>query len=204
MITIVITGGIGSGKSLLCGLLSQHGIPVYDSDAAAKSLYDRDPSLSRAVADALGADVLDEDGMIDREALAAKVFSSAEALSRLEAIVHPAVYEDFAKFCKDQPEETKFVAFESAIVLDRGMPEGFADEIVFVDAPKELRILRAARRDGRERDEIASRAAVQRRGADDPRVTEVVVNDGTIDQLREKAIQLIVKLNSKYYEDRSC
>ena len=98
MATVVITGGIGSGKSLLCGFLAQKGLPVYDSDGAAKALYDKDPVLSAEVGRLFGGEVMTAEGKIDRKALAKRVFGDPEALARLEALVHPAVFRDFGEW----------------------------------------------------------------------------------------------------------
>ena len=200
MTTVVVTGGIGSGKSTLCHFLEEKGIPVFDSDAATRSLYVRRPEIVERVARAFGPEVLDGECGIDRKALAKVVFSDPEKLKTLESIAHPAVYQDFEAFRNSRPG-VEFVVFESAIVLQRGFPKGLADEIVYVDAPLELRVARASKRDGRSEEETMKRVEAQQYVADDPRITKVITNDGTPDELREKAARLYEELKRKYHEN---
>lgn len=193
MTTVLITGGIGSGKSCVCRVLAENGIPVYDSDSMARSLYDRDPELAAAVIAAMGGGVADNDGKIDRKALADMVFSDREKLSELENLVHPAVYRDFDAFRREH-RDAELVVFESAIVLQRGLPEGLVDKIVYVDAPLELRVARASQRDGKSREETMKRVAAQPSVADDPRIDLVLRNDGTEEELRRATMEMLEKL----------
>lgn len=202
MSTVVVTGAMGSGKSTLCALLGEKGIPVYDSDSMAKSLYDRSEELRAVVVAIFGEKVLDAEGKIDRKALAAEVFSSSEKLSMLEAVVHPLVYRDFASWTSEQ-EETPFVVFESALFLSRKFPEDFADDVVLVDAPSAVAAQRASERDGVPLERIMERLARQSFRRDDPSVTYVVENDGTLQQLSAKADILYEYLKKKYNENRS-
>ena len=91
MKTVAVTGGIGSGKSTVCRLLSSRGIPVYDCDSSAKGLYDREPSLAVSLEKLFGCSLRNADGSLDRGLLASLIFTSPERLAALESIVHPAV-----------------------------------------------------------------------------------------------------------------
>lgn len=182
--TVVITGGIGSGKSMVCGMLARKGLPTYDSDSAAKRLYDLDDELLEAVVGHFGTEVLGADGRIDRRELARRVFSDSSELKILEDLVHPAVFRDFEKWKSQQT--SAFVVYESALALQHPLPDGFADEIVLVDAPLELRLERACRRDGRSREETEARARQQNADATDPRLTYILENNGTEAELTEK------------------
>jgi len=193
MTTVLVTGGIGSGKSQVCNFLTKAGIPVYDSDSQAKRLYDESAELAAAVADSLGRRVLDAEGHIDKRALARVVFGDKEALARLEAIVHPAVYEDFRRYCSYHAD-AEIVVLESAIALERGYPDGLFDKVVFVDAPVELRVARAAKRDSRDIKEIEKRVAAQSSCAEDPRIDIKLINDGSLEDLERATEQLIEKL----------
>lgn len=187
---LLITGGIASGKSLLCRFLREEGIPVYDSDSLAKSLYERDPELKSRVVELFGERILDPSGSIDRKALSERVFSDREALGALERLVHPAVYRDFEAFIGAHSDRA-LVAFESAIALQRGYPEGLFDEVVYVDAPLEVRLERATRRDGTTSEEILSRVRCQQDLSTDPRITYRIFNDGTPEELRSLVAALI-------------
>ena len=92
-LTILITGGIGSGKSVLSRYLESRGVPVYDSDSRAKALYDSE--MGEAVESLFGVCLRDGNGRFDRKALASLVFADRSKLEKLEGIVHPAVLKDF-------------------------------------------------------------------------------------------------------------
>lgn len=192
MKTVAVTGGIGAGKSAVCRYLQERGVPVYDSDSRTKSIYDTVPSLLDKVEAELGGSFRAADGRLDRQALARAAFSSPEALSRLEAIIHPAVLEDFRqwrtcagrglvwRYCGTEP----FVVMESAIVLRTPLFLAEMDAVVLVDAPLDLRVERAGRRDGRPPEEILSRVSAQPAAGDG--ADAVIVNDSDEASLRER------------------
>ena len=92
---VFVTGGIGSGKSAVCRILSSRGVPVYDSDSMTKSIYDRNPEMVRLLENTFRLKLVRKDGGFDRAKLSKIIFSSKRALDKLEAIVHPSVLEDF-------------------------------------------------------------------------------------------------------------
>ncbi len=173
MMKVGITGGIGSGKSTVCRLFALRGVAVYDSDAEAKRLMTDDPDLRARIADRFGAEAYSQ-GALNRSYLAGKVFSDAQALADLNAIVHPAVRADFAAWAERQ--EGDYVILESAILFDAGF-DGDVDRTVAVLAPEELRIERTCRRDKRDPEEVRRRIAAQ---LDDDTLSEkadyIVVN----------------------------
>lgn len=193
MRTVFVTGGIGSGKSALCRILSEHGIPVYDSDSRTKELYDSDPELVPSLEKALGCRLTDDTGRLDRKVLASVIFSSKENLEILESIVHPAVLEDFLRWrdsFENADPKPPFVVMESAIVLQKPLFRGVADQIVLVDAPVETRLERACRRDRRSREEILERIANQ--SPDISRADIVIENDSTLEALAEKVRDILI------------
>lgn len=148
-----ITGGIGSGKSLVARLLRMYGFPVYDSDARAKSLYDEDAALRAEMVRLFGGRIY-ADGRLDRKTLSSIVFADARKLAQLDALVHPAVFRDFGRWCNVHSVPVVFV--ESAILLQTDF-RAMVDKVVVVDAPADVRVARAVRRDG------ATETAVERR-----------------------------------------
>lgn len=101
MIKVGITGGIGSGKSTVCRLFAACGAPVYDSDTQAKRLMEEDGPLRRRLAARFGEEIY-AGGRLNRKLLAGRVFSDPAELSALNALVHPAVMEDFERWCGRQ------------------------------------------------------------------------------------------------------
>ena len=173
---LLVTGGIGAGKSAVSRMLIERGVPVYFSDDMAKSLYDRDASLRDSLRRLFGERVF-RDGDVDRRALAELIFADEEKRRALEALVHPAVFRDFEAWKAERPD-CALVAFESAILLDRGLPEGFADYVIYVDAPEELRLRRAMERDGSVAESVRRRMQSQKAGPEHPAVDFVLDNSG--------------------------
>ena len=157
MIKVGICGGIGGGKSTVCALLAEKGVPVYDSDSRAKALMNSSPEIIDAVRSAFGDEAYC-DGALDRAYLAAKVFGDKANLARLDAIVHPAVRRDFGKWASEQ--QADYVVLESAILFESGF-DSAVDASVAVLAPLPLRLERAMQRDGAVRERILERMAAQ-------------------------------------------
>ena len=153
MYKIGITGGIGSGKSTVCQMLRERGVAVYESDSWAKKLMQESDAIRQQIIATFGAESYNEQGL-DRAFLARCVFGDAEALQRLNAIVHPAVREDFHKWCEEQ--RSPYVVLESAILFEAAF-ENEVDATLAVLAPLELRVQRTMQRDGVTREQVMQR-----------------------------------------------
>ena len=158
MIKVLLTGGIGSGKSVVAGLFRDYGAFVYDSDSAARALYGSDEALRAKLAEMFGTEVLTPDG-VNASVLAGIIFNDASALEALEALVHPAVMEDFLRQAKASGKG--IAVMESAIAAGKPLFKGFFDKVVLVDAPEQLRLHRAVRRGGKEA-EVRKRMEAQK------------------------------------------
>jgi dephospho-CoA kinase len=180
MYKVGITGGIGSGKSTLCQLLTAFGASLYDSDSRAKSLMAEDERLHDALCDEFGAECYNDEGL-NRSFLASKVFGDEEALQRLNAIVHPAVREDFRRWAAEQRSE--YVILESAILFESGF-DSEVDTTIAVLAPLEERLRRTVERDGVSREDVLRRISHQ-------------LSD---DELHSRADRTIVNLRRDYLE----
>lgn len=185
---IVITGGIGSGKSEVCRILREMGFCVqYNADTRAKALYEEHPSLLADIESTLGCSLRDEDGRFVPARLAARIFNEPNSLELVEARLFPVMMDDFASFAGNCGE--RVVVFESATVLEKPQFEGFGDKIVLVDAPFEVRLERACRRDGAEPEKVLARMHNQKlmnelsAGGEDPRIDCRIVNDCSLDEL---------------------
>lgn len=153
-IKIGITGGIGSGKSVVSRLLSLMDIPVYLSDDEAKRLTATDETIRKELTALLG-DELYQGDVLNKSLLAGYLFASPENAARVNAIIHPVVKQDFRRWCKENASSA-ILAMESAILIEAGFaPE--VDAVVMVYAPKEVRIRRAMKRDGASRKQIEQR-----------------------------------------------
>ena len=153
MYKVGITGGIGSGKSTVCAILAEFGVAVYDSDSRAKRLMNEDHTLRERLVERFGSEVYCVEGL-NRIYLAERVFGNPEELKALNAIVHPAVMDDFDRWALEQ--EGSYVVLESAILFEASLDRR-VDVSVAVMAPEELRIERAMQRDGAQREQIVAR-----------------------------------------------
>lgn len=174
---IGITGGIGSGKSVVCRLFSMLGAAVYDSDSRARGLMEADAVLSASIRRSFGEESYNN-GHLNRSYLAGRVFGDGQALALLNSLVHPAVTDDFLKWAAVQ--QGSYVIAESAILYESGM-NACMDATVTVSAPEELRIERVMLRDGSSRREAESRIRNQMSDALREELARYVIyNDGRL------------------------
>ena len=144
---IGITGGIGSGKSVVSRILHAMSIPVYDCDKQAKRLMQTDPHIINEIVALLGNDAYLSTGELNKSLLAEYLFAKSENMKRINDIVHPRVRADLRKQCTEAAKHgTRSMAFETAILYESGFAAE-ATETWYVTAPLSLRIQRITRRD---------------------------------------------------------
>ena len=198
MKTVILTGGMGSGKSAVGALLKARGVPVYDSDSRTKTLYDRDPALVGRLETALGVGLRSTDGRLDRSRLASLIFSDPARKAAVEAVVHPTVLDDFRRWKRWQRPKgwtygpVPFVVLESAIILSCPVFDGVGDRTVLVDAPVEVRLARAVARDGSDPEAALSRIRSQQ--FDLARIDTVLRNDASLDALAAETDRVFLNL----------
>lgn len=155
---IAICGGIGSGKSIVSRCLLAMGYPVYDCDRNAKKLMDCDRAICDRIADEIAEDAIGHDGSINRSRLSEIVFADADALSRLNKIVHGAVRDDLRQWvaCRRTP-----LAFVETAILYESRLDREVDEVWEVCAPSEIRLERVMRRNGLTEEQVLARMSAQ-------------------------------------------
>ncbi|HIA11477.1 MAG TPA: dephospho-CoA kinase [Flavobacteriales bacterium] len=154
MLKVGITGGIGSGKTTVAKVFSTLGIAVYNADERARSITATDPEVREKIVTLFGAEVFNVKNALNRAKLAEVVFSDAEALEKLNAIVHPRVRIDFGKWIAEQTSE--YIIKEAAILIENGTHKEL-DALILVTADKEERIERVMKRDGVNRELVVQR-----------------------------------------------
>lgn len=175
-IKLGITGGIGSGKSLVCRLLEVVGIPVYISDVETRQLMTTDLSIREELVALLGENVY-AGGELNKPLLASYLFGSPEHTRQVNGIVHPRVKEDFRRWVQ-RHAVFPVVAIESAILIEAGFT-GEVDVVVMVYAQEETRIERAVKRDSTSRELIEKRVRSQMSDEEKRNQADfVIVNDG--------------------------
>lgn len=175
-IKIGITGGIGSGKSVVSRLLEMMGIPVYVSDAEAKRITSTDEAIRRELI-ALAGPAVFEGGELNRALLASYMFGHPERVKAVNAIIHPRVKEDFRRWASRFGADQPVVGMESAILIESGFREE-VDFLVMVYAPLEVRVERAVKRDGSSAESVMKRIGAQM--SDEAKRSQadfVIVND---------------------------
>lgn len=187
---IGVTGGIGAGKSYVCGILRSWNYPVYDCDSEAKRIMVENPEVQNALMATVGQDAYTDDGQLNRAVVATYLFADKANVRKINAIVHPAVREDFQRWA-----EGKDLCFmESAILFESGF-DTVVDKCVQVTAPLNVRVARAMQRDGASEESIRARIAAQMdEGEVGRRSHFVIVNDGNENlpmQLRSMLGELI-------------
>ena len=155
---VAITGNIGSGKSWVCGLFKQRlGIPIYNSDDAAKQMYFL-PEVHEKLVNRFGNAFYLSDKELNRKYIADLIFSDEKAQRDLEGILYPALFVDFEQWTAKQ--DAPYVLFESALVFEKRLEKQF-DAIVMVSASEATRLRRAMERDHCDEAIIRARMAKQ-------------------------------------------
>jgi dephospho-CoA kinase len=160
-----ITGGLGSGKSMVCRFLSEMGCALFESDRVAKELQLHDAEVIDGIKALFGSEVysLDDSGgmVLDRKKIAKDVFSSSEKLAALNQLIHPKVFDEFQKAVLDARKRgIKILVREAAILFESGGDKGL-DAVVVVSADPEERMMRAVQKGMGTREEIMRRMAAQ-------------------------------------------
>lgn len=139
-----ITGGIGSGKSIVSKVFGLLGVPVYDADSRAKLLMATDPILKKQITNLLGAQAY-RDQEINRAWISKRVFSDRSLLDQLNGLVHPKVGSDYLRWIASNTNEPIIIK-EAALMYETGLAKQM-DKVIVVSAPETLRISRVVTRD---------------------------------------------------------
>jgi dephospho-CoA kinase len=187
MLTIGLTGGIGSGKSTVAQILGEFGAPILDADKVAHTTYAPGGPAYDAVIAAFGAQVLASDRTIDRKKLGSIVFGNPEQLNKLTSIVWPATFESIRRNVTELRASgaTLPIVVEAAILIEANWHSLF-DEIWLVRAPREQVVTRIEIQRGLKPSETEARIRAQLSDEDRAKhATLVIENNGSIEELRD-------------------
>ena len=177
---IGITGGIGTGKSLVSRIFQCFGIPVYDADSHAKELMTTDGILISNIKKEFGELSYNSDGSLNRNYLSLRVFNDAEQLKKLNELVHPRVGIDYRRWV-DSETDVPYVLKEAALLFEAGSNQQL-DKVIVVQAPENIRIKRVLMRD-RHRTEEQVRSIVKNQMPEEEKMKRadfIVRNDETV------------------------
>ncbi|MET0235989.1 MAG: dephospho-CoA kinase [Kibdelosporangium sp.] len=182
MLRVGLTGGIGSGKSTVAGRLAEHGAVLIDADRLAREVVEAGTPGLAAIVDAFGAEVLAEDGSLDRPKLAAVVFNSAEQRERLNGIVHPLIGERTAEMLADAAADA-VVVHDVPLLVEKNYAAMY-NLVVIVHADAEERVRRLTETRGMPEADARARIAAQASEEQRRAVADVwLANSGTPDQV---------------------
>ena len=195
MIKLGVTGGIGSGKSVVCDVLRLHDIPVFDADREAKKLNDTSPVIREKLINHFGPDLYRND-RLDRKKLANLIFNNEENLRATNAIIHPELAKHFEKWA-DQRKHHAVVAIDAALLFEAGF-QSLLDKTITVTAPLETRVERAAKRDGLTQKQITARANSQMNDEEKARLADFIIRNDGRHSLLEQVARILQDISVLY------
>ena len=194
ILRVGVTGGIGSGKTVVCSLFAKHGIPVLSADEMAKEMMQRDNVLRSQLKSLLGASTYRVDGSLDRAFVAARIFSDKSLQRKLNKLVHPRVEAEIdSRFAAMGRSGNAIGIVEAALIYEAGYDKRL-DVVIVVDAPESERVKRVVARDGSSAMEVQKRIAAQSPQEQKSRKADYVIhNTGSLSEL-ESSVQFLVKI----------
>ena len=197
MIRLGITGGIGSGKSVVSKLLRIMDVPVYDSDTESKRLTVQDATIRQQLIDWVGPSVYLADGSLNKPYFASCVFSSSENVTKANAIIHPVVKRDFLEWAERQKQAGhQLCAIESAILYEAKF-EDVVEAVIMVSASLDTRIQRTMQRDGASYEVVMERIKRQMDDAEKIQKADFVVYNEEDRPLIPQLSEIIASLFQK-------
>lgn len=187
---IGLTGGIGSGKSTVAGILAEQGCLVVDSDQLARRALEQ-PEIRDSLVSWWGSAILDADGRIDRSKVASIVFSSLDERKRLESLVHPWIEKQRLSLFESAPPKTQALVIDAPLLIEAGLIAQ-CDAVLYVDTDRETRLARLAKSRNWDEKELARREDSQL-PLDDKRsiAHHIVENKGDLQSLTEIVRQVL-------------
>lgn len=204
MLKIGITGGIGSGKSVVCKIIEKFGNPILYADDIAKELLFTNEDIKKRIRYEFDEDIYDEQGSIDKKKLAKLIFFDEKLKTKLEKIVHPFVIDyikkQFKKFAS--PNEYKIIFLEAALIYESGIDE-LLDYILVVTADQEKCINRVIERDKTSRDDVLGRMNSQMDPKQKAEMADFVIHNNVDLNSLITNVEFIYKLLLKISEPKN-
>lgn len=183
MLKVGITGGIGSGKTTVCRLFGEQGVPIYYADDRAKWLMQNDEVLKASLEINFGEDIYQANGQLDRAKLAERVFNNPKELELLNSLVHPAVLDDGRAWMEQQAQAGHPYAIKEAALLFESGSHRALDKVIVVAAPESLRVQRVMQRDSATEEQVRARMDKQMPEAEKRRLADFTINNIDRNQL---------------------
>ena len=197
MVQIAVTGNMGCGKTTICQMMENEGIPVYYSDSRAKQLMNQNESLMRSIKDRFGEESY-HDGLLNRKWIASIVFDDATALNDLNNLVHPVVQKDYLNWVSQQAKD--IVAYESAILIEHGNQGNF-DVVILVQCPENIRFERIQKRDDLTLAEVQARTRFQWPQEEKIKYADHLIENTTLEQAKQQLRSVISSIRKQLQKD---
>lgn len=192
---IGITGGIGSGKSSVSKIVELLGFPVFYADTESKDILANHPKAVEEITKLLGQNAYTSMGKPNKVFIADKIFSDDQLRLKVNAILHPLVYEAFDAFIQ-RYQTAELIFHEAALIYQSGFDKKM-DSVIFVASSEELRVNRVVQRDKISKEQVLARMAAQGNQEEFEKKSEfVITNDGTMQDLERKVKDVIETLTS--------
>lgn len=195
MIKLGVTGGIGSGKSVVCDVLRLHDIPVYDADLEAKNLNDTSPVIRKKLTESFGQDLY-RNNRLDREKLAHLIFNNEENLRTANSIIHPELAKHFMEWA-EQRKHHPVIALDAAVLFEAGF-QSVLDKTIIVLAPLEVRIERAVKRGNLTKEQITARANSQMSDKEKAELADFIIENDGQHSLLEQVDKILQVVSNPY------
>jgi dephospho-CoA kinase len=195
VVTLGVTGGLGSGKSTACKFLAEKGAYVLDADLIAKKLMETDPQIRDEIIEAFGSDVY-KDGKLDTQKLAQRAFASEVDQRLLNDIVHPRVVDYFQEKVDKLRNKYELIVLDAPLIFESGF-DSRLDHTLLIYTKYKIRLERALRRGNLSREDILRRIDLQMPEEDKRELAEFVIeNNGAEEQLKSAVDELYDKLTA--------
>ena len=189
---IGLTGGIGSGKSVVGNFFTELGIDVIDADLISRNILDTNKKARKLFVKSFGNEFIDKKGNVNREQLRTTIFDDKEKKMSLESIIHPLVREEIINFTEQSKSIYKIVMVP---LIYETQSSNFYEKIIVIDCDKQEQIERASKRDGKSKENILSIIKTQASRNERNSIADfIILNDSSIEDLRLKVIQIHQKL----------
>lgn len=186
MIIVGVTGGMGSGKSSVCGFLEKFGVKIIEADKVAKRLYSTKPELKDKIVESFGSGVLDEWGEVSFKQLAEKAFKDDNSVALLNRITHPFIRDEIRDKIIDNSTTNDIIAVDAALLFE-GELLYTVDYIITVSAPVKVRLNRIISGGRFSEEEALKRISYQLSDEEKTKKADFVIqNDGTLEELQKK------------------
>lgn len=193
ILKVGITGGIGSGKSMICRVFACLGVPIYDADTRARWMMNNHQALKKEVIAEFGAEAYDSNGQLNRPYMAQLVFNDSNKVKALNALVHPKVGQDFVEWAEAYPN-APYLLKEAALMFESGSSKAL-DYVITVFAPNDVRIRRVLQRDPH-RSEAQVKAIFGKQLAEEEKIKRadfVVYNDD-----QQMVLPQVIRLHEQF------